>query len=397
MAHMFTTAVVPAGTRAARPPASAPRSRWASRVARRAHDSSGPGGCIRRHSLTTQCRYGSAAASPLTAAASISACALDWTSGCSAIRASTHSSRMATVSVPRKIISHRTATMSSSSSLSSPSSPNKTSTKSPSPSQPPYLASLLVLCSSMILETNTLTLDASALLFLLTPWTSRRRSRGRWSPQLKVPSSSYPCPTISSSSDTAPAPSSPRPTPNTLAMTLSRLARCSSRLTPTAPSRAMAAATRRTVSSPIALRRAASLPGASACADARRRSRRQYPPCGANPMARWNMSSAAASFTGRSANAAPARISRAVSGWLATTNWVSPTENAMRRVAPRVDAARLASARCGFGPANASRTPRGPGMAAAPWPPDDDSAHATPPGWKKASARKRRARRRQAW
>ncbi|KAG0485402.1 hypothetical protein HPP92_009481 [Vanilla planifolia] len=60
----------------------------------------------------------------------------------------------------------------------------------------------------------------------------------------------------------------------------------------------------------------------------------QYSPKGAKPIARWNSSSRADSLIGRSAKAEEFRISLAVSGWLETTNRVTPTENAMRRPAP---------------------------------------------------------------
>nr|ACR36721.1 unknown [Zea mays] len=120
--------------------------------------------------------------------------------GCSTIRAITHSSRIATVSVPRKIISQRTAIMSESDSFSSPSSPSKTSTKSPAAAGSPMASSFLCLCSSMILATNTLTLPTRLLHRLLTPCRSSHLSSGRWSPQLNMPSRSYPSFTISSSS-----------------------------------------------------------------------------------------------------------------------------------------------------------------------------------------------------
>ncbi|OAY77415.1 hypothetical protein ACMD2_23197 [Ananas comosus] len=49
MAHMFTIAVVPAGTKNL--------STWASQTANLAQESRGPGGCILRVSLTTAWRY----------------------------------------------------------------------------------------------------------------------------------------------------------------------------------------------------------------------------------------------------------------------------------------------------------------------------------------------------
>nr|CAB3457671.1 unnamed protein product [Digitaria exilis] len=103
MAHMFTMAVVPAGMRWP--------STWTSDVARRAHDSSGPGGWSLTTSLITACRYTSDAeadsvtARPAPTTRSSSSWTRACTSGCSTRRASTHSITTATVSVPRNTIS----------------------------------------------------------------------------------------------------------------------------------------------------------------------------------------------------------------------------------------------------------------------------------------------------
>ncbi|WVZ66643.1 LOW QUALITY PROTEIN: hypothetical protein U9M48_015833 [Paspalum notatum var. saurae] len=105
MAHMFTIAVVPAGTRC--PPT------CASWTARRAHESSGPGGCMRSVSFTMHWMLATSAsdtARPRPTTASSSACALAWMSGCSTIRAMIHSIRIATVSVKKDVdeITHET-------------------------------------------------------------------------------------------------------------------------------------------------------------------------------------------------------------------------------------------------------------------------------------------------
>ncbi|BAT06553.1 Os08g0547350 [Oryza sativa Japonica Group] len=105
-------------------------------------------------------------------------------------------------------------------------------------------------------------------------------------------------------------------------------------------------------------------------------------------MARWNSIPYADSFTGRSANAALARSSRATPGSAVTTTRVSPRDSAMRRRLAGEPPAAAASFRCAS-PAMSDMlpstgNPRGPGMAAAmPRPPllfHQYLPHAGPPG-----------------
>lgn len=109
IAHMFTMAIVPAGTK------NLPT--WTSWMARRAHERSGPGGCIRRTSLTTAWRYRRPGTSEsLTGReptmVSSSCWAWDWMFGWRTNLAMIHSKRMATTSVPRNIISCSLASIS---------------------------------------------------------------------------------------------------------------------------------------------------------------------------------------------------------------------------------------------------------------------------------------------
>ncbi|WVZ51815.1 LOW QUALITY PROTEIN: hypothetical protein U9M48_002925, partial [Paspalum notatum var. saurae] len=362
MAHMFTMAVVPAGTTCL--------PTWVSWTARRAQDRSGPGGCMRRVSLTIhwrKCRLGmfESVMGRRPTTASISFWAFDWMSGWSAMRAMAHSRSMATTSTPRKIISCHSDHI--------------------SVLQPfilwqckhvaeQIILVVAVLCQPPLLnDLPKIPSNPSYQPPARGPYPPEVQQRAPqccvWSPRLNVPTSSYPSLTISASSSLTALPSRP----STLPATLSREALWSKALMATSPDLSIWSATRLTMPSATWQRRpssAAMRRGESMPAPATRRRRRQYSPAGANPMARQNMSSLAAALGGRSTNAAPDRISRAVSGWLLITTGVAPRVSDMRRRAPCASAS-AARRRCMSGPDTVGRDPtsgqpRGPGMGEAP-------------------------------